>query len=294
MKPAPFEYLAPATLDEALAILGQRADDAKALAGGQSLVPLLNMRLARPALLVDLNRLADLAYVRPDDGGVAIGALTRQRALERPGPVAERVPLLAAAAAFIGHPAIRNRGTVGGSLAHADPVSELPCVALALDAELIARRQSGERRIPAETFFQSVFTTTLDPTEILTGVRIPALPPRTGWGFEELARRHGDFAILGVAALLSLKSDGTIGSARLSYAGAADRPLRAHKAEAALTGQRPSPETFEEAARLAATELDPPSDMHATATYRRTIAVVLTKRALAAAQRRATEGTREG
>jgi aerobic carbon-monoxide dehydrogenase medium subunit len=287
VKPAPFDYVAPASLDEALGVLAQRADEAKVLAGGQSLVPLLNMRLARPALLVDLNRLSDLAYLRANDGGVAVGALTRQRALERASLVAERVPIVAGAAAYIGHPAIRNRGTVGGSLAHADPVSELPCVALALDAQIVARSQKGERAIPAEAFFQSVFTTALDPSEILTEVRIPALPARTGWGFEELARRHGDFAIIGVAALLSLRPDGTIDRARLSYAGAADRPLRARKAEAALAGQRPSADNFEEAARVAAGELDPPSDLHATAAYRRTVAVALAKRALAAAQQRA-------
>jgi CO/xanthine dehydrogenase FAD-binding subunit len=289
MKPALFDYLAPTALDEALNVLAERADEAKVLAGGQSLVPLLNMRLARPALLVDLNRLSDLAYVRTDDGIVRIGALTRQRAVERSSVIAERVPLLAAATEYIGHPSIRNRGTVGGSLAHADPVSELPCVALALDAEIVARGAKAERRISAESFFQSVFTTTLAPTEILTEVRIPVLPPRTGWGFEELARRHGDFAIIAVAALLTLKADGSIERARLSYAGAADRPLRTHRAEAALTGQRPSAATFEEAARLASSELDPPSDMHATADYRRTVAVALTKRALAAAERRAAE-----
>jgi len=287
VKPAPFDYVAPASLDEALGVLAQRADEAKVLAGGQSLVPLLNMRLARPALLVDLNRLSDLAYLLPNDGGVAIGALTRQRAAERASLIAERVPLVAGAAAYIGHPAIRNRGTVGGSLAHADPVSELPCVALALDAQIVARSQKGERTIPAESFFQSVFTTALDPSEILTEVRIPALPARTGWGFEELARRHGDFAIIAVAALLSLRPDGTIDRARLSYAGAADRPLRARKAEAALAGQRPSSDIFEEAARVAAGDLDPPSDLHATADYRRTVAVALTRRALAAAQQRA-------
>jgi carbon-monoxide dehydrogenase medium subunit len=289
MKPAPFDYTAPGSLDEALEILDQRADEAKLLAGGQSLVPLLNMRLARPALLVDLNRLSDLAYVRSDDGVVRIGALTRQREVERSAAVRERVPLLGAATEYIGHPAIRNRGTVGGSLAHGDPVSELPCVAVALDAALVAHGPKGERRIPADAFFQSVFTTSLEPNEILTEVVIPAPPSGTGWGFEELARRHGDFGILGVAALLTLKRDGTIERARLGYAGAADRPLRAGRAEKALIGQRPSAATFEEAARLASSELDPPDDMHATAAYRRTVAIALTKRALAAAERRATE-----
>lgn len=283
MKPAPFDYVAPRSLDEALAILVERGDEAKVLAGGQSLVPLLNMRLARPGLLVDLNRLPGLDYVRTDDGGIAIGALTRQRAIERSEIARSRAPLLVAATGYIGHPAIRNRGTVGGSLAHGDPVSELPCVAVALDATITATSQSGDRAIPAADFFQSVFTTALEPTEILTGVRIPGLPDRTGWGFEELARRHGDFAIIGVAVVLSLRPDGAIAAARLAYAGGGDRPTRAPRAEAALVGQQPTAESFAAAAQIASEEIDPPSDMHGSADYRRTIAVVLTRRALEAA-----------
>jgi carbon-monoxide dehydrogenase medium subunit len=289
VKPAAFEYVAARTLDEALEALAA-SGDAKVLAGGQSLVPLLNMRLARPALLVDINRLHDLDYIRRNDGHLAIGALTRQRALERSDVIAELCPLLVAATGFIGHPAIRNRGTVGGSLAHADPVSELPCVMTALNAQVVVRSRSAERTIAIGDFFQSVFTTVVEPGEILVEVRILALPERTGWGFEELARRHGDFAIIGVAALVSLRSDGAIAEARLAYAGGADRPLRARQAEAALAGQRPTSDSFEAAARIAATELDPPSDMHGTAAYRRTIAVVLTRRALAAAQTRANAG----
>ena len=289
MKPAAFEYLAPTSLDDALAALSERGDEAKVLAGGQSLVPMLNLRLARPSVLIDINRLPDLAGIRADDGGVTIGALTRQRALERSDLIAARFPVLAAATAHVGHPAIRNRGTVGGSLAHGDPVSELPCVMVALDARLVARSRSRERTIAADGFFQTVFTTALEPTEILVGVSVPALPSRTGWGFEELARRHGDFAIVGVAALLSLGTDGAITSARLAYAGVADRPLRARSAEQALVGEKPSPAAFEAAARLAAQEIDPPSDLHATADYRRTVAGVLTRRALVAAQTRAAE-----
>jgi len=283
VKPAPFDYVAPTTLDEALEILVERGDEAKVLAGGQSLVPLLNMRLARPALLVDLNRLPGLDYVRIDNGGIAIGALARQRAIERSEVARSRAPLLVAATGYIGHPAIRNRGTVGGSLAHGDPVSELPCVATALDARLIATSRSGDREIPAADFFQSVFTTALQPTEILVGLRIPGLPARTGWGFEELARRHGDFAIIGVAAILTLRADGAIAAARLAYAGASDRPIRASRAEAALVGEKPTDKSFAAAADLAAEELDPPSDMHGTAEYRRTVATALTRRALAAA-----------
>lgn len=290
MKPAPFDYAAPASLDEALAILSERGDDTKVLAGGQSLVPMLNLRLARPSLLVDLNRLPNLNYIRADEGSLSIGALTRQRAIERSDLIDSRFPLLGAATSYIGHPAIRNRGTVGGSLAHADPVSELPCVMLAADARMIVRGRSRERSIAADSFFQSIFTTALEPTEILVEVRVPDLPPFTGWGFEELARRHGDFAIIGVAALLSLGSAGAITSARLAYAGAGDRPLRARMAEQVLTGEKPSPAAFDAAARQAAREIDPPTDLHATADYRRTVATVLTRRALAAAQARAGQG----
>jgi CO/xanthine dehydrogenase FAD-binding subunit len=287
MKPAPFDYNAPSGVDEALAILSERGDEAKVLAGGQSLVPLLNLRLARPGLLVDINRLNDLNVLQAVDGGIEIGALTRQRAIEGSSAVRELYPLLAAATTYIGHPAIRTRGTVGGSLAHADPVSELPCVALALDAELLVRDRTGGRTIPAANFFQTVMTTALRPDELLVGVRLPAPAERTGWGFEELARRHGDFAIIAVAALVTLDSHGTIAGARLAYAGAADRPIRARQAEAALVGQRPSASVFEEAARAAVQELDPPSDLHASADYRRKVAVTLTQRALNAASDRA-------
>jgi carbon-monoxide dehydrogenase medium subunit len=283
VKPAAFDYVAPRSLDEAIATLAEHGDEAKVLAGGQSLVPLLNMRLARPGLLIDLNRLPGLDYIRTDNGGLAIGALTRQRAIERSDLARSRAPLMVAATGYIGHPAIRNRGTVGGSLAHGDPVSELPCVAAALDATMIATSKAGDRAISAADFFQSVFTTALQPNEILTSIRIPGAPERTGGGFEELARRHGDFAIIGVAAVLSLETNGAIASARLAYAGGGDRPTRAPRAEAALVGQQPTADTFAAAAQLASEEIDPPSDMHGTAKYRRTIAVTLTKRALATA-----------
>ncbi len=287
MKPAAFDYLAPRTLDEALEVLSERGDDAKVLAGGQSLVPLLNMRLARPGVLVDLNRLPDLAYVRADDGGLAIGALTRQRALERSELTASRSPLLVAATGFIGHPAIRNRGTVGGSLAHGDPVSELPCAMTALEATVVVRGQAGQRAIPASDFFLSVFTTALQPGEVVVEIRVPGQPARTGWGFEELARRHGDFAIVGVAALLTLDASGNVARTRLAYAGAGERPIRTRRAEAALVGQQPTADAIAAAAQTAAEELDPPSDLHGTAAFRRTVAVALTRRALAAARERA-------
>jgi carbon-monoxide dehydrogenase medium subunit len=288
VKPAPFEYLAPTSLEQALRVLGERGDEAKVLAGGQSLLPLLNMRLARPSLLVDLNRVAELAYVEAVDGALRIGAMTRQRTAERSEAVATHAPLLRDAVRWIGHPAIRTRGTIGGSLAHADAVAELPCALVALEGTLVAHRRTVARSIAAADFFQSVFTTALAPDELLVEVRVPVQPPRTGWAFIELARRHGDFAIVGVGALLTLDARGQIAGARLAYAGAADRPVRAERAEAALIGQPPTEATFAAAAQQAAEMLDPPSDLHGSADYRRTIAISLTRRALATAAARAT------
>jgi carbon-monoxide dehydrogenase medium subunit len=288
VKPAPFEYLAPTSLEQALRVLGERGDEAKVLAGGQSLLPLLNMRLARPSLLVDLNRVAELAYVEAVDGALRIGAMTRQRTAERSEAVATHAPLLRDAVRWIGHPAIRTRGTIGGSLAHADAVAELPCALVALEGTLVAHRRTVARSIAAADFFQSVFTTALAPDELLVEVRVPVQPPRTGWAFTELARRHGDFAIVGVGALLTLDARGQIAGARLAYAGAADRPVRAERAEAALIGQPPTEATFAAAAQQAAEMLDPPSDLHGSADYRRTIAISLTRRALATAAARAT------
>jgi carbon-monoxide dehydrogenase medium subunit len=287
MKPAPFAYVAPTSVDEALALLAQHADEAKPLAGGQSLVPLMNFRLARPGVLVDLNRIPELQYIREHDGGLAIGAMTRQRAAERSALVRERCPLLAAALPLVGHPPIRNRGTVGGSLAHADPAAELPAVAAALDAELVVRGPSGERVARPDAFFLTYLTTTLEPTELLVEVRFPAWPAGAGWAFEELSRRHGDFAIVGVAAVLQLDSQGQVADARLAFIGAAPTPVRAHAAEAALRGQPATAETFRAAAERVVDALDPSDDVHASAAYRREVAKVLARRALVAAHERA-------
>lgn len=283
MKPAPFAYHAPTSIDEALALLAEHGDEAKPLAGGQSLVPLMNFRLARPAHLVDLNRVAELAYIRSEDGAVRIGAMTRQREIERSTLTAERWPLLTAATRHIGHVHIRNRGTVGGSLAHADPAAELPAVMLVLNAEVLARSSRGERTLTAQDFFISHYATALEPDELLTEVRIPNLPPQTGWAFEELSRRHGDFALVGVAALVTLDPGGSIHEARLAFAGGGPTPIRASGAEAILAGQRPNEALFREAGERASSELDPDSDVHASAEYRREIAAVLTRRALARA-----------
>jgi CO/xanthine dehydrogenase FAD-binding subunit len=215
--------------------------------------------------------------------------MTRQRDVERSSLVASRWPLVAGAVEHIGHVQIRNRGTVGGSLAHADPAAELPAVMAALDAEIIIRSSASERPVPATEFFLSYYTTALEPTELLVEVRVPALPPRTGWAFQEVSRRHGDFALVGVAALLTLDGSGAIGRARLAFTGAAPSPVRPDAAEAMLVGQRPSEDLFRAAAERASQDLDPHDDLHATADYRRQVGGVLARRALVEAAARAGE-----
>lgn len=287
MKPAAFAYHDPTTTDEALALLAQFGDEAKPLAGGQSLVPLMNFRLARPAHVIDLNGVAALSYLQVEDGMLRIGAMTRQRAVERSPVVAAGWPLLQAATAYIGHVPIRNRGTVGGSLAHADPAAELPATMAALEAEFVVCSTRGERRLRSKEFFLGYLTTALAPDELLVEVRVPPCPPATSWAFVEVSRRHGDFALVGVAALLTLDATGVIGEARLAFTGAAPTPLRARRAEAWLRGQAPTEAAFREAARLAAQELEPESDLHASADYRREVGGVLARRALAQAAARA-------
>ena len=227
MKTPAFEYHAPRTIDEALALLGEHADDAKVLAGGQSLVPLLAMRLARPTQLVDINEIKDLAGIRPINGtGVTIGALTRERIAEHSPLVAERTPVLAEALPFIGHVSIRNRGTIGGSIAHADASAELPAVAVITGAEMVVRSVQGERVVPSDDFFVGHFTTSMADDELLTEVRFPSGPDGAGWAFHEIVRRHGDFALVGVAAMLTV-ADGRVGEARIALMGVADRAVRA-------------------------------------------------------------------
>src|SRR5881628_249850 len=203
MKPAAFDYFTPVTVDEAVALLAEHGGEAKPLAGGQSLIPAMNFRLARPAALVDLNRIPELSYVRaePDGGALVIGAMTRQRALERSDVVRRAAPLMAEAMPYVAHPQIRNRGTVGGSVAHADPAAELPAVTLALEARFRARSRSGERTIPAAEFFKGLLETALEPDELLVEIAIPHSPARSGYAFAEVARRHGDYALVGVAAV---------------------------------------------------------------------------------------------
>ena len=288
MKPAPFRYAAPRTVDEAVALLGEHAGEARVLAGGQSLVPLMNMRLATPAMLVDINKIADLAYVRPWDGGLAIGAMTRDSALERDAEAARRLPMLVEASACVGHPAIRNRSTVGGSIAHADPAAELPAALLALDAELVVRGPGGERTMPIGDFFQGYLQTSMAPEELLVELRVPGLPAGAGSAFLEFARRAGDYALAGVAAAVALGADGTIADARLALCAVGPTALRASAAEAALRGQRPGPEAWMAAAAAVREAIsEPPSDIHGSGDYRRHLAGVLTRRALARAASRA-------
>jgi carbon-monoxide dehydrogenase medium subunit len=281
MKPVAFELSRPQSVDEACGLLAQTGRDAKLLAGGQSLVPLLNFRLARPELLVDLNPVSELQYERVVEGELRVGAMTRQRALERSELAGAGWPLLREALAQVGHVPIRNRGTLGGSLAHADPAAELCAVILALDARLVVRSQKGgEREVDADRFFIGPFITGLTPEEVLVEVRLPRQPEGAGWAFEEVARRRGDFALAGVAALLSTGANGEVREARLAYASMGPRPLRAYAAEAALRGQPATESSFQAAAEVAARELDPGSDLHATRGYRLHVARALTRRAL--------------
>ena len=286
MKPPRFDYLAPRTLDEALAHLHHHGDQAKILAGGQSLIPMLNFRLAHPGVVVDVNRLIELAYVRQHDGGVVVGALTRQHAVERSELIRARVPVVAEACRFIGHAPIRHRGTFGGNLAHADPASELPAVMVALEAEMAVASRAGSRSVPAGQFFTGPLTTALRPDEMLTEIRIPAPPPRTGGAFVEMARRAGDFALVGVAALITLDGAGKCERARIALCGVGPTPVRARAAEDALTGQAPTATVLDEAADRATAATSPPSDVHGSAEFRKKLARHFARQALAAAVER--------
>jgi CO/xanthine dehydrogenase FAD-binding subunit len=283
MKPPRFEYLAPASVDEALEMLARHGDQAKVLAGGQSLVPLLNFRLVRPGYLVDLNEVPGLDGIRAENGWLSIGAMTRQRAVETSALVRERCPLLAEAMPQIGHVQIRNRGTIGGSLAHADPAGELPAVVAALGGELVVRSARGRRVLAPEQFFVAYLTTALDPDELLVEVRLPVTPPRTGTAFLEVSRRHGDFALVGVAATLTLDGDGVCTGAAIAVTGVGPVPIVAAAAARGLVGVAPAVAAFEEAGRRVSERLTPDGDLHASREYRKHVAGVLTRRALARA-----------
>lgn len=292
MKPAPFDYLSPTSLEEAQQLVAEHGDQAKLLAGGQSLIPAMNFRVVQPAVLIDLNRVAELRFIDDDgQGALRIGAMTTQRELERSSVVREKTPLLHECMPFIAHPQIRNRGTLGGSLVHADPAAELPVVAIAGQACVKTLGDDGERWIQAPSFFEGMFMTAMRPDEILVEVEFPYRRPGTGWCFMEASRRQGDYAMMGVAVELKLAEDGSCETANLVYLNAGDGPVKAMLAEQVLQGERPSPEVFAAAANEAAEhEIDPLGNVHATVPYQRHLARVLTTRALEQALARATNG----
>ena len=265
--------------------MAEFGDQARPLAGGQSLVPLMNFRLLRPGHLIDLNGVSELNYLNAENGALLIGATTRQRQLERSPAVGDRWPLLRDATALIGHIQIRNRGTVGGSLAHAFPSAELPVAMVTLDASMVLRAKTSQRTIRAEGFFLSYMTTALEPIELLTEINVPALPAHTGWSYQEVSRRHGDFALAGAAAIVALDANGHIDHARLTLTGAT--PIRAHQAERSLRGEKPSEPLFRDAAERATENLEQDADIHASAEYRRSACKALAHRALTQAAERA-------
>jgi carbon-monoxide dehydrogenase medium subunit len=280
MKPPNFLYACPRSLDEALALLAEHGEDAKVLAGGQSLVPLLNLRLAGPKVLVDLNRIPELSYLRRDRGTLRTGAMTRHRDLELSAEVRLAEPLLARVAREIGHLAVRNRGTIGGSLAHADPAAEWPLVAVALDARLTLRSSKGSRTLGAREFFTGPLTTVLEPTEMLTEVAFADAPRQSRFGFCELSRRPGDFAIVAVACRVVREGSGVCAGVTLAVGGAHGMPIHVVEVEDILKGSRGEPDALRAAAEAVTRRVDPGSDVHGSADYRRRMASVLARRAL--------------
>lgn len=295
MKPAPFEYHRPDSVEEAISLLASHGYDAKPLAGGQSLIPAMNFRLAQPAVLVDLNGVSELFGIEAIDGAegehIVIRAMTRQRQVERSAEVARITPLLAETLPFVAHPQIRNRGTLGGSIAHADPAAEVPAVMVALDAQFRVQGPNGTRVIPADEFFIGLFTTALEPDELLTHVEVAAPAPGSASAFEEISRRHGDFALAGVAAVLTLDDEGRCAGARISLLSVGDGPALAQRAAAALVGSDIGEAAVRAAADAAAShDVDPPADIHASAAYRRRLVEVLVRRAVTRAADRARSG----
>ena len=289
MRPPPFSYADPSTVDEALGLLAEHGDDAEILAGGQSLVPLLNFRLARPTVIVDINRIADLAHIEQRNGALEIGALTRHRAVEQSSLVREACPLLSEAIVHVGHVQIRNRGTVGGSLAHADPAAELAAVVTALGGSLRLRSASGERSLAPGDFFVSNLMTAIEPDEMLVAVELPAWPAGTATCFSEFSRRQGDFALAGAGAVITIGGDGRVERAGLALMGVGDRPFDgAAIANELLCGEKPSEAAAHAVAERVQSSVDPFSDIHAPADYRRHLAGVVTRRALLGAVRHGT------
>jgi CO/xanthine dehydrogenase FAD-binding subunit len=286
MKPPAFEYHAPSSLDEALALLHDFAPDAKPIAGGQSLVPMMNFRLVHPGRLIDLNGIAALSYIRVEAGELCIGAMTRHAQVEKSAVVRAGWPLFTEAMRHVAHVQIRNRGTLGGSLSHADPAAEMPAVVASLDGKLVVRNHKGTRTLAADEFFVGALTTSLEPDELLVEVRIPPLSPSAGCAFDELSRRRGDYALVGAAAVLDVDSNGLISTARLTYIGVGEGPVRCLRAEMNLMGRKPDAASFAAAAQVAAGDLTPESDLHASADYRRQVAEVMARRVLQQAAER--------
>ena len=291
MKPATFAYSAPATLDEALDLLSQQPDDAKLLAGGQSLVPLMNFRLARPERLIDLNGVDELAGIERRNGHIVIGAMTRHAAIERSALLASEWPLLTEAVKWVGHEQIRNRGTIGGSVAHADPAAELPVALAALDARFHVRSRHADRFVSWSEFFVTGFTTSLEPEEMVVDIEVPALPQDAGTSFVEFARRHGDFALGGAAAVVLLDARGTCREARLSLLAATPAPTRATAAEQLMVGYRLDGAALGAAADAAVVGVEPTGDIHGSTKYRRKLLRTMAHRALSAAAKRAEGAT---
>lgn len=280
MKPPVFKYVRVASVEEAVSALAQYGGEAKILAGGQSLVPMMNFRVARPAVLLDINPAKELDYIRAQDGWLRIGARTRQRSLEKTPEVAQKCPLLAAAVKWIGHPQIRNRGTIGGSLVHGDPTAELALVATLLDAELTIQGKGKSRTVGPADFFEGVMATRIDEDEILTQVSFPVIPPRSGYGFRELCIRHGDFAIVAAAAQLTLGENGRCAEARVAVSGAGPKPLRIGGAEEVLVGNIVTAQVLDAAAARVPGEVEPIGDLKGSEAYRREMAKVFVRRAL--------------
>jgi carbon-monoxide dehydrogenase medium subunit len=291
MKPAPFKYLMAVSLDHALAMKAEYGDDARFLAGGQSLIPMLNFRVAQPAVVIDLNQLSELSGIRRDnDATVSVGALTRYRTLERDPLVADTLPLVREALPHIAHPQIRNRGTIGGNLAHADPASELPAIVVALGGRLKLRSRSGERVIAASDFFVAPLTTALRTDEMLTEIQVPAPAKRSGFCFMEVARRRGDFALMGIAIALTLGVFGRCNEIRIALCGAGDTPIDVSDAAGGLVGQTVDTNGVDGVADNVMGSIDPPGNVHASKAYQRHLAGVLVRRGLKLAQERAKHG----
>lgn len=290
MKPAPFEYHAPDSLEQALGLMSQYAGDGKILAGGQSLVPAMNFRVMQPGILIDLNRVSELSFIREEDGVIRIGAMARERHLEFDSSIARKIPLLSEAIPFIAHPQIRNRGTIGGSIVNADPAAELPVLMIALNARLKAQNASGERWIHAQDFFAGMFTTSLEADEILAEIELPFMPSLSGWSFMEVAPRAGDYALMGVAALIVLDENEKCKQAKLVYLNAGDGPVDAKEAAKILLGEKLNNTLIESAALLASQkEINPFGNVHTSPDFQRHLANVLTKKALQQAILRAEE-----